>query len=179
MSSALWDEIAARMHEHGYMKGVERTVDRVRRTGEIFTPTDLVVEMVRGIPLDDLRPGRTVLDPACGDGQFLLAAKCVKIFHHRMSEEEALADLYGVDIMRDNVHLCRRRLGGGTIIHGDALNPDRRLPEQTEADHRLMLDLFGASSEPQTLFDLSESTVNLVGNCLDEAAPDEEELAAS
>ena len=46
MSSGLWDEIGARMRSHGYMKGVERTVERVRRNGEIFTPTDLVIEMI-------------------------------------------------------------------------------------------------------------------------------------
>jgi SAM-dependent methyltransferase len=156
MLSELWDEIGARMRSHGYMKGVERTAERVRCNGEIFTPTDLVIEMIREIPLDDLGPGRTVLDPACGDGQFLVAAKWVKIVHHGMREADALMDIYGIDIMRDNVELCRLRLGGGMIVVGDALQPMRRLPEQSEEDRRAMLALFGDSTEPQTLFDFAD-----------------------
>lgn len=156
MSSEPWDEVEARMKEHGYMKGVERTVDRVRRTGEVFTPTDLVLDMVRQMPLDQFAPGRTVLDPACGDGQFLVAAKWIKVLFHGMSEDAAVKELYGIDIMSDNVELCRRRLGGGTIVVGDALNAERRVPGQTEEDRRAMADLFGGGSQAQTLFDLPE-----------------------
>jgi hypothetical protein len=142
MSALLWSEIALRMNEHGYMHGVERTVDRVRATGEIFTPTALVLEMIAGIPLDRFGPGRTVLDPACGDGQFLVAAKWVKVLAHGMSESEAMAEIYGIDIMRDNVDLCRRRLGGGTIVMGNALDPFAILDGQTPSEQELMRTLF-------------------------------------
>lgn len=142
MSAVLWSEVARRMNEHGYMRGVERTVDRVRATGEVFTPTALVVEMLASIPLERFAPGKTVLDPACGDGQFLVAAKWVKILHHGMTEESALADLYGIDIMRDNVNLCRRRLGGGTIVMGNTLKPLAEIDGQTDEDRLLMLQLF-------------------------------------
>lgn len=143
MSERLWADIRAKMESHAYMQGIERTIDRVRRTGEHFTPTDLVLEMVSGMPLEDFGAGRTVLDPACGDGQFLVAAKWIKVFHHGMSEAEALADIYGIDIMADNVAICRQRLGGGTIVVGDALQPDRRVDGQTEQDHDTMQLLFG------------------------------------
>ncbi len=142
MSSALWREVASRMDEHGYMHGVERTVARVRATGEVFTPTALVVDMLSGLPLNRFAPGRTVLDPACGDGQFLVAAKWIKILHHGMKPDDALRDIYGVDIMRDNVDLCRRRLRGGTIVVGDALNPERVLPEQTADERKMMRQIF-------------------------------------
>lgn len=130
------------MAEHAYMQGVERTVERIRATGEVFTPTALVIEMISAIPLTMFEPGRTVLDPACGDGQFLVAAKWVKVLAHDMSERAALGDLYGIDIMRDNVDLCRRRLGGGTIVMGNALNPFEVLEGQTDAEHELMRALF-------------------------------------
>lgn len=143
MSGQLWADVRSRMESHAYMYGIERTVERVRRTGEHFTPTDLVLEMVSGMPLDDFAPGRTVLDPACGDGQFLVAAKWIKVLHHGMSEEAALADIYGIDIMADNVRICRQRLGGGTIVVGDALHPDRRVDGQTDDDHATMRVLFG------------------------------------
>jgi type I restriction-modification system DNA methylase subunit len=96
------------MAEHDYMADVERTVERVRATGEIFTPSALVLEMVQYLDLEIFAPGKTVLDPACGDGQFLAAAKWIKVLHHGLDEQAALRDLYGVDVMRDNVDLCRR-----------------------------------------------------------------------
>nr|CRZ19176.1 M.AgsIB [Agrococcus sp. 25] len=142
MSEQLWSRVARELNAHAYMAGVERTVDRVRATGEIFTPTQLVVEMLQYVDLDMLAPGKTVLDPACGDGQFLVAAKWIKILHHGMTEDDALQDLYGIDIMRDNVDLCTRRLGGGTVVMGDALNPGRELQGQTVEERELMKRLF-------------------------------------
>ncbi|RFU20277.1 N-6 DNA methylase [Geodermatophilus marinus] len=147
MSELLWRRVAEKLAEHDYMAGVERTVERARATGEVFTPSKLVIEMLQYVDLDLFLPGKTVLDPACGDGQFLVAAKWVKVFHHGMSEADALADIYGVDIMRDNVDLCRRRLGGGTIVMGDALKPARHLDGQTDEERGLMLSIF---DEPPT-----------------------------
>jgi hypothetical protein len=147
MSEDLWSRVAVRLAEHDYMTGVERTVERVRATGEIFTPSNLVIEMLQYVDLDLLAPGKTVLDPAVGDGQFLVAAKWIKVYHHGMSETESLQDLYGVDIMRDNVDLCRRRLGGGTIVMGDSLQPTRLLDGQTNEERVLMAKLF---DEPST-----------------------------
>lgn len=142
MSGELWRLVAERLDEHAYMTGVERTVERVRATGEIFTPSNLVIEMLQYVDLDILAPGRTVLDPACGDGQFLVAAKWVKVYEHGMSESAALAEIFGIDIMRDNVDLTRHRLGGGTVVMGDALDPTRQLEGQTQVEHGLMLKLF-------------------------------------
>ena len=147
----MWDEVLARIGEHEYMGAISRDKERIDETAEIFTPAELVVEMLREVPLERLGPGRTVLDPACGDGQFLVAAKWVKILGHGMSEEAALEDLYGVDIMRDNVDLCRARLGGGTVVMGDTLNPELRLAGQTDEEHRLMLDLFVPSRQMSLL----------------------------
>jgi hypothetical protein len=124
------------------MDGVERTVARVNATAEIFTPSALVLEILRYIDLEMLAPGKTVLDPACGDGQFLVAAKWVKVFHFGMSESDALSDLYGVDLMRDNVDLCKRRLGGGTVIMGNSLFPGAEVNGQTSEEHELMIQLF-------------------------------------
>lgn len=146
MSESLWSLVAARLSEHDYMAGVERTVERVRATGEVFTPSALVIEMLQYVDLDLFAPGKTVLDPACGDGQFLVAAKWIKVYHHGMSESDALRDLYGVDIMRDNVDLCLRRLGGGTIVMGDSLKPTRELDGQTDEERVVMASLFDEAS---------------------------------
>lgn len=142
MSRVDWSAVAERVDEHSYMEGVERTVERVALTAEVFTPTELVIDMLSRLPLHVFEPGQTVLDPACGDGQFLVAAKWLKVLHFGASERVALSDLYGVDIMRDNVDLCLRRLGGGTVLMGDSLHPAARLAGQTDEEHRLMMALF-------------------------------------
>lgn len=134
------------LESHEYMAGVERTVDRVKETAEVFTPESLVVEMLDYLDPDLFAPGRTVLDPACGDGQFLVAAKVMKMECHGMTAKDALADLYGVDIMRDNVDLCKQRLGGGCIVMGDTLNPARQLEGQTPQELALMIQLFEQSA---------------------------------
>ena len=71
-----------------------------------------------------------------------MAVKCVKVHLHQMTEEEALQDIYGVDIMRDNVDLCKKRLGGGTILMGDSLNPTKRLDQQTDDEYHELNILF-------------------------------------
>ena len=130
------------MNDHAYMGGIDRDAYRIKATAEIFTPTDLVIGMLQQVNLSNFAPGKTVLDPACGDGQFLTAVKWIKVLFHNMSEEDALKDLYGVDIMRDNVELCKKRLGGGTILLGDALNPEKRIKDQSDAEHAQMRRVF-------------------------------------
>ena len=142
----MWDKIAEKTNEHGYMSGVDRESDRVKATGEVYTPTDLVIEMLQTMDIEDFAPGKTTLDPACGDGQLLVPVKWLKVFHYNMSEEDAVKDLYGVDIMRDNVDLCKRRLGGGNIVMGNTLDPDVYLEGQSEDEYISMRKWFGTGS---------------------------------
>ena len=142
MSKVIWDKIKDCMNDHSYMGEVSRDEYRIKATAEIFTPTDLVIDMLQKTDLDCFLPGKTVLDPACGDGQFLCAIKWIKIIIHKMTEFDALQDIYGVDIMRDNVDLCKKRLGGGTILMGDSLFPEKRFIKQTEEEHKQMRILF-------------------------------------
>ena len=144
----VWSEIRRLSNGHGYMSGVDRMTDRVKETGEVFTPTDLVIKIIQSVPTDSFEPGKTVLDPACGDGQFLVVVKWFKVLRFDMSEKESLEDIYGVDIMRDNVDLCKIRLGGGNIIMGNTLEPCIELKEQTNEEHRLMKELFGPPELP-------------------------------
>lgn len=125
----MWKKIAELTNQHGYMSGVDRESDRVKKTGEVYTPTDLVIEIMQKMVTHDpnvFAPGKTVIDPACGDGQFLVPVKWYKVLHHGMTEEDALKDLYGIDIMQDNVEVCKRRLGGGNIFCDNALDPQTR-----------------------------------------------------
>ena len=138
----MWKRISDLANEHGYMSGVDRMSDRVKATGEVFTPTELVIEIVQQLDIDQFAPAKTVIDPACGDGQFLIVALGVKMYHFGMSREDALNDIYGVDIMRDNVDLCKRRLGGGNIVMGNTLDPTTPLDGQTDVEAALMRDWF-------------------------------------
>ena len=139
----MWDKIKELSDKHGYMSGIDRMTERVKKTGEIFTPTWLVIDILKKSDLNTFGPGKTVIDPACGDGQLLVPVKWLKVLHHGMTEEDALKDIYGVDIMRDNVDLCKKRLGGGNIYMGNTLDPHTKLKDQTEYEYKRMVNLFG------------------------------------
>ena len=138
----MWNKVRQLADQHDYMGHITREQHRVKATGEVFTPTDLVIEICQQLDIDQFAPGKTVIDPACGDGQFLIVALGIKMYHFGMSREDALEDIYGVDIMRDNVDLCKRRLGGGNIVMGNTLQPTRTFTLQTPEEVRLMKDWF-------------------------------------
>lgn len=92
------------------MSGAQRTAARIKATGEVFTPTDLVQTILDKLPqylFTDT--AKTVLDNSCGDGQFLSEALIRKI-QNGSTFEQALGTIYGIDLMPDNVDLCRERL---------------------------------------------------------------------
>jgi type I restriction-modification system DNA methylase subunit len=92
------------------MSGLEREQTRVKATGEVFTPTPLVQEILDQIPQDIFTDhNKTFLDPSCGDGQFL-GEILIRKMENNSTFEQALGTVYGVDLMQDNVELCRERL---------------------------------------------------------------------
>jgi type I restriction-modification system DNA methylase subunit len=92
------------------MSGVERDDLRVKATGEVFTPTPLVMEILDQLdPSLFIDPSKTFIDPSCGDGQFLSEVLIRKI-ENGSTFEQALETIYGIDLMEDNVKLCRERL---------------------------------------------------------------------
>lgn len=136
------EEIKNRIRTHSYMSQIERDKQRIQSTAEHFTPTELVRNMIDSLP-DELfsDPTKTFIDPACGDGQFL-GEVLIKKLEHGIDINTALDTIYGVDIMRDNVDLCKRRLGGGNIVMGNALHPDKKLEGQTDEESKLMRKWF-------------------------------------
>lgn len=148
----LWQAVSNLANQHEYMGEISRDQYRVKQTAEVFTPTDLVIEICQQLDINQFAPGKTVIDPACGDGQFLIVALGIKMYQFGMSREDALQDLYGVDLMRDNVDLCKRRLGGGHIVMGNTLEPLTRLPEQSEEEYRLMRNWFTDTASLEDFF---------------------------
>jgi len=103
-------EVIDHIRGRTYMGGVERDQLRVKATGEVFTPTPLVQEILEKLPLEQFTdPAKTFLDPSCGDGQFL-GEVIIRKMENGSTFEQALSTTYGVDLMQDNVDLCRDRL---------------------------------------------------------------------
>lgn len=136
------------------MSGIERDKARIKATGEVFTPTPLVQEILdtfdQTVFLDS---SKTFLDPTCGDGQFLGEVLIRKV-ENGIDFETALSTIYGVDLMQDNVELCRDRLLCGredlrhiveqNIVCADALEyhyrfdgspPHDPTPEEQQQQH--------------------------------------------
>ena len=105
--------IITHIRNRPYMSGIERDTLRVKETEEIFTPTILVHECLT--LLETIHPDcftdstKTFIDNSCGDGQFLGEVLIRKI-EKGINFEAALSTIYGVDLMPDNVELCRERL---------------------------------------------------------------------
>ena len=104
------EEVRAHLFDRAYMGGVERNDIRVKATGEVFTPTPLVENVLDKLDHSLFSdPEKTFLDPACGDGQFLASVFWRKL-ECGIPFETALSTLYGIDKMWDNVRVCRERL---------------------------------------------------------------------
>jgi SAM-dependent methyltransferase len=94
---------------------------RVADHGEVFTrdrEVDAMLDMVRG---ESERIDSRFLEPACGTGNFLapILRRKLGIVAERYAKNPAeydtnavvaAASVYGIDILRDNVEACRRRL---------------------------------------------------------------------
>jgi len=106
----LLNDVIDHIRNRTYMGGVERDQLRVKATGEVFTPTPLVREILEKLPLEQfIDPAKTFLDNSCGDGQFL-GEVLIRKMENGSTFEQALSTIYGVDLMIDNVDLCRERL---------------------------------------------------------------------
>ena len=104
------NHIIDHIRNRSYMSGLDRQAVRVKATGEVFTPTPLVQEVLDQLPQDQFTDAsKTFLDPSCGDGQFL-GEVLIRKMENGSTFEQALSTVYGVDLMEDNVELCRERL---------------------------------------------------------------------
>lgn len=128
------------VRNRNYMSGVQRDEFRIKMTAEVFTKTELVIEILDKIEENQPElfsdPNKTFLDNAAGDGQFLSEVVIRKIERSGCSLEKALSTTFGVELMEDNVIECRKRLAGPNpsheileivrknIVQHDALNYD-------------------------------------------------------
>jgi len=89
---------------------LERSDERIYETNEIFTPMELCFDIIDSyISVDDLKdPKSTFIDPAAGNGNFLVAMKERLLQYH--TEQHVLGNmLYAVELMEDNhKEMCER-----------------------------------------------------------------------
>lgn len=93
-----------------------RTRERVRDLGEVFTQRWTVDAMLDLLPPSTWTdPTTTILEPSCGDGNFLVAAAERKMQHNPDPDPvrralRTLSTLYAVDISPINITAARGRL---------------------------------------------------------------------
>jgi hypothetical protein len=105
-------EVIKHLRNREYMSGVQRNQARVKSTGEVFTPTPLVQEILNQLSSEHFTDTtKTFIDPSCGDGQFL-SEVIIKKMENGSTYQQALDTTYGVDLMLDNCLECIRRLYG-------------------------------------------------------------------
>lgn len=105
------------MSESSQIKSRQRVADH----GEVFTAQREVNAMLDLVKQETERIESRFLEPACGDGNFLAEILWRKLeaaenrYRRKPSDFEkysllALSSIYGVELLADNVDLCRERL---------------------------------------------------------------------
>ena len=94
---------------------------RIIDHGEVFTPPELVNDMLALVSHECERVDSRFLEPACGDGNFLVEVLRRKLLtvdkKHARNREKwesdailSVCSLYGIDLLQDNITACRDRL---------------------------------------------------------------------
>ena len=80
-------------------------------TSEFFTPSSLVLKMCDKIPSTDWsNPAKTFLEPCFGNGNFLVEIIRRRIVDYSIDWKIVLNNLYGVELMPDNVQEAKDRI---------------------------------------------------------------------
>lgn len=111
---------------HSEIKKTDRSIEiksrqRVIDHGEVFTPPGLVSDMLDLVQTECERIDSRFLEPACGTGNFLIEVLRRKLAtvtkRHAKNRQKwerdailAISSLYGIDLLDDNVQVCRQRL---------------------------------------------------------------------
>jgi hypothetical protein len=94
---------------------------RVADHGEVFTNEREVKAMLDLVKQETERIDSRFLEPACGDGNFLveILRRKLEVVTHRYKKNQleyeryaviAVSSIYGIDLLLDNVEECRNRL---------------------------------------------------------------------
>lgn len=98
-----------------------KSTSRVREHGEVLTARREVEAMLDLVKNESERIDSRILEPACGDGNFLVAILERKLktvsskYRSKKADFEvqmisALGSIYGIDLLEDNVELAQERM---------------------------------------------------------------------
>lgn len=99
---------------------------RRKKTAEVFTPPDLIVEILERIPEDSWEEDKTFCDPSAGNGNFLVAVYMYKVEICNHDPTKALKTIYGVELQEDNVEEMKHKLFKISRKYGVAKEEARR-----------------------------------------------------
>ena len=114
---------------------------RVAERGEVFTAEREVNAMLDLVKQETERIDSRFLEPACGNGNFLVEILRRKLevikrqYKKQLTELElqttiALSSIYGIDIMKDNVEECCQRLLEIVCSWYTELHPQQKAPSK-------------------------------------------------
>jgi hypothetical protein len=94
---------------------------RIRDHGEVFTPDFIINDMLNLVQHEAERIDSRFLEPACGDGNFLIKILERKLeiverkykrnqFDYERNSLIAISSIYGIELLDDNVLEARKRL---------------------------------------------------------------------
>jgi type I restriction-modification system DNA methylase subunit len=94
------------------MASLTKSYDKQKLFGKIYTPRFIVEKILQEVGLDTISIlGKSILDPACGDGRFLkVVAENIIRFSPQEHLKENLEKIYGWDIDEQAVNLCKENL---------------------------------------------------------------------
>lgn len=111
-----WSSLSADVKGDAYEGLLQKNAEDVKGgAGQYFTPRDLIAAMVEAIAPD---PAKTICDPACGTGGFLLAAHDYLVKHHNLDREQKKllknGTLFGIELVDSVTRLCAMNM----LLHG-------------------------------------------------------------
>ena len=117
-----------------------KSKQRVTDHGEVFTREQEVNAMLDLVKDETLRIESRFLEPACGDGNFLIQILKRKLEivekNYRTSQREyefyavlAVCSIYGIELLKDNVKACRKRLLSYFISQYEQVFPKQTNPD--------------------------------------------------
>ena len=86
-----------------------KSKERIKKNGEVFTPSWLINEMLDKLPEDAWLPEKKWLEPAAGDGNFVveILKRRLALGHDRL---QILKTTYAVELMEDNTSIMKSRM---------------------------------------------------------------------
>lgn len=105
--------------------GITRSKERITKNGEVFTPKALVEKMMDKIPTEKWKdPEATFLEPTFGSGNMLICMLERRI-ESGVEPIQAVKTLYGVELMQDNVDLCKDRIR--EVLRANKIKIDKKV----------------------------------------------------